>query len=193
MAERAAALLPEDLPAVRRVRPDLLHLTLAFIGNVAPERQDGIASALRPAVRAQPALRLRLDGLGQFPPSGRPRSVWVGVSGPTGARLVGLAGAVRDALAGASVPFDGKPFRAHVTLGRVVATATSADAAAIRKVLRREIVPIALSADDVALVQSVLSPKGPSYTSIARFPLEGYAARSPRQRRSGAATTPVRR
>lgn len=173
MAERAAALLPEDLPAVRRVPPDLLHLTLAFIGNVAPERKDAIAAALAPAVRRQPPLRLRLEGLGQFPASGRPRSVWVGVSDPAGDRLAGVAGTVRDALAGAAVPFDGKPFRAHVTLGRVAATATPADAAAIRKALRREAVPIALSADEVALVQSILSPKGPRYTPVARLALEG--------------------
>lgn len=171
MAERAAALLPEDLPAVRRVLPELLHLTLAFIGNVAPERKDEIAAAAAVAVKAQPALRLTLQGLGQFPPTGRPRSVWVGVTDPAD-RLSGLAAAVREALAGAAVPFDPKPFRAHVTLGRVK-EATPTDAAAIRRALRRDTEAIAWGADEVALVQSVLTPQGPRYTPIATFPLEG--------------------
>lgn len=149
-------------------------MTLAFIGHVPAERKDAIASALTPALRSYPTVDLELAGFGQFPASGRPRSLWVGAVDRGGDRLATLAAAVRSALSGAAVPFDAKPFRPHVTLARVPERLTPAEAAAIRTGLRKTATPvITLAVTSVALVESVLSSRGPRYTPLATFPLTG--------------------
>ena len=83
-----------------------LHLTLAFIG-MWPEN----ISALLPPVEQPFSLALSQPGV--FPEA---RVLWAGVK-PSPA-LDALAAGVRRALAAADIPFDPKPFRAHITLAR---------------------------------------------------------------------------
>ncbi len=79
---RRMAGLRERLPRARWVDPDVLHLTLLFLGEVAPERVADLAGRLGQAFAAHPALPLRLAGGGTFP-AGRPARVsWIGVAGP---------------------------------------------------------------------------------------------------------------
>lgn len=91
-------------------------MTLAFIGSVDEADATGVEEALADAV-APPAFEASLGPLGVFPDLRAPRVVWVGVE-PAGA-FGALARAVREALAARGVPFDPKPFRPHVTVGRV--------------------------------------------------------------------------
>ena len=79
---RRVAGLRERLPRARCVDPDVLHLTLLFLGEVAAERVAELAGRLGQAFAAHPALPLRLAGGGTFP-AGRPaRVAWIGVAGP---------------------------------------------------------------------------------------------------------------
>ena len=172
MSESAAELLPEAPPALRRVPAPLLHLTLAFIGNVPAERREGIAAALEEPARRSAAIDLELSGLGAFPASGPPQIAWVRArTGGPGDPLGALAADVRDALAKADVPFDPKPFRPHVTLARARKDVTAADAGRIRRLLAQEVPRLTFRADAISLVESRLSPMGPSYTTLASLPL----------------------
>lgn len=88
-------------------RPENLHMTLAFIGEVRSP-----AAALRAVESASfEPFALRLSGNGRFG-----SLYWLGVD--SGGRAEALAGELRAALKREGVPFDAKPFRAHVTLAR---------------------------------------------------------------------------
>src|SRR3979409_2217107 len=76
---RAAALLPPALPALKRVRPELMHLTLAFLGWTPDEPLGAVVEAARATPRGPGAFDLPFAGAGRFPASGRPRVVWLGV------------------------------------------------------------------------------------------------------------------
>lgn len=170
IAAAAAALCP-PLPGLRPVRPELLHVTLAFVGRVPEAQLPEVIAATRDAAHGQPAFEVSLARAGRFPEGGRPHVVWLGMD--RGADASGaLAGALRAALARRGVPFDAKPFRAHVTLARV---ADDIDRVASRAIVEAteamRFAPLRYRADVVIPFESVLSPKGPRYTPRAAVPL----------------------
>jgi 2'-5' RNA ligase len=73
----------------RWARPESIHLTLKFLGQVPVEAIARVAEGLAEAVDGQPAFRLAVGGLGAFPGLRRPRVVWVGLAGDIEA-LAGL-------------------------------------------------------------------------------------------------------
>jgi 2'-5' RNA ligase len=170
LASAAFDVLP-DIPALRRVRPDLMHVTLAFLGAVPDERLDGVAAAVLGACAGRPAFALSFDTLGRFPPGGAPTVAWLGI-GQGASEMTALAEAVRRALAARELAFDVKPFRPHLTLGRVREGAGRDEVRAIAAALERGRVPrLDFVVREVSVVESVLSSKGPRYTPRAVAPL----------------------
>src|SRR5258708_13091124 len=53
LTDRAAALLPAALPALKRVGPELMHVTLAFLGWTPDDQLDAVVAAARAAAQAQ--------------------------------------------------------------------------------------------------------------------------------------------
>src|SRR5258708_37572986 len=92
LTDRAAALLPAALPGLKPVRPELMHVTLAFLGWTADDRLDAVVAASRVAARAQSAFELVFAGAGRFPDRRRPRVGWLGI-GAGEPELATLAGA----------------------------------------------------------------------------------------------------
>ena len=66
---------------VRWVMPELMHLTLHFLGEHDAERLPMIEAALGQACAHQPAQRLCLTTAGAFPNLRRPAVVWAGIGG----------------------------------------------------------------------------------------------------------------
>ena len=95
-ANVASALMATGF-AAKYESPDKLHVTLAFLGNVAPERMPEMISALD-VDAAIPPFSLTLDKLGAFPHERRPRVVYIG-SREQGPAFRSLSSAVRGAYA----------------------------------------------------------------------------------------------
>lgn len=156
------------------VAAENLHLTLKFLGEVEPGRLDGVATALAGVVTAAPAFPLALRGLGAFPSPTRPRVIWAGVTDAV--EVVQLAARVEEALAQLGLPREGRPFSAHVTLGRVREPRRDPVlAAGLAEGAGREFG--AFRVDQVALMRSDLSPRGARYTALGSWVL-GVGARS---------------
>jgi 2'-5' RNA ligase len=170
VASRAFSVLA-DMTGLRRVEPELMHLTLAFLGSTPDERLDLVVEAVRAGARARAAFEIVIDHAGRFPNSGSPRVAWLGIS--AGADdATALARTVREALAARSLSFDEKPFRAHVTLGRVREQATKEEARAIGAALDAvKMSPLRFPAEAVHVIESRVSSKGPRYTSRAQVAL----------------------
>jgi RNA 2',3'-cyclic 3'-phosphodiesterase len=120
-ARTSLAAILEDLSRrnwpVRWVRPEGLHLTLKFFGLVSEETAEGLAVALGTASEGTGPIAMSCTGLGSFPGGQRARVVWMGLDFP------GLLELLQDAVERACVPLgfpvEGRPFRPHITLGRV--------------------------------------------------------------------------
>ena len=131
----AARGLAAQLPDIRwSRRPENLHVTLKFLGQVDAAKLSDFAQELAAALRAIPGFDIRLRGFGAFPSPRDAQVIWVGVDDP--AHRLGQVAAITEEVAArtavAGDPLPGKrPFRAHVTVGRLPRRARrSVDAAA---------------------------------------------------------------
>ena len=102
---------------VRWVRLDGLHITLRFLGPTPDERVADVAAAMSAAADGRVPFDVRIAGADAFPPTGRPRTLWLDLDRGTD-DLTALARRLDDALAGAGWERERRPFRAHLTLAR---------------------------------------------------------------------------
>ena len=177
-ARQALADLQENLKAqvppkaVRWTRPESIHLTLQFLGDVAPGKVEAIAEALRGVGAGQAPFTIQLKELGVFPNPGRPRVVWVGVAEPSGA-LVALQKGVTQALEPLGFEPEKRPYSPHLTIGRADRRAARQDLAEVGElVTRTEVGTLGqVRVEHVVLMKSDLQPGGAVYTPLAVIPL----------------------
>jgi 2'-5' RNA ligase len=151
---------------VRWVKPDHWHLTLKFLGPVPeygiPEIERHVAERLANSA----PFPFVLGGLGGFPRLSKMRVLWVGVREGDRA-LIDLAHAVHLGCVMAGFPGDKKPFQPHLTLARSKGEAVQV---AVPKDLY-EATWGTHQVDSVSLVESVLTPEGPTYKTLVQIPL----------------------
>jgi len=156
----------EKLP-VKWVRPENIHLSLKFLGDVEDAREPELREALRCAAgaRSEPRpprpLTLQITGFGVFPDYHRPRVLWAGVTPEPGLEL--LQHAVEQAFAPLGFPTEARAFRPHVTLGRAAREAPSRDFKGLEEILAGTEFDATVTVAEVDLMQSTLQPNGPVY------------------------------
>ncbi len=157
--------------SVRWTRPEQIHLTLQFLGNVAADRIEDLQGKLVPALAGSPAFTLRLDRIGVFPSSGTPRVIWVGLGGDLPA-LLALQSRVADASRAFGDHDEAREFHPHLTLGRVNRIHSRAMHALTTTIgAQANPPPAAWRVGEVRLIRSELRPAGAVYTVLARFAL----------------------
>ena len=95
-----------------------LHLTLKFIGNVAPALVGDLKSEISAVAGRSRSISLRLGANGCFPGPRTPRVLWAGLDGDT-QRLAVLASQLEGAIARLRIPDESRRFFPHITLARV--------------------------------------------------------------------------
>jgi 2'-5' RNA ligase len=157
-------------------RPEHLHLTLRFLGETPadriPELHERAGGIARELANMGANLELTLAGLGAFPSLREPRVLWLGVVGADLARLAGLAEALDAAAVQLGFPAEARPFRPHLTLGRVRSQRGGADLArALRTEAERESPPVEWVAREFRLMESRPGPGGSEYHVLHAYPL----------------------
>lgn len=144
--------------AVRWVQPEQMHLTLRFLGDTNTAQLPAIQATMDAAGAANVPFEMRMQGIGCFPNMKRPRVIWVGLAGQE-ELLLALVTDLERRLASLGWEPEGKPFRAHLTLGRVKdeRTTQGVDWTA-------EVPPLAVPVTAIHLIESQLLPDGPVYT-----------------------------
>lgn len=123
-ADRRAALaalqreIAGEWPGIRWADPAGLHLTLAFLGDLADDRQAEVGRAVAMAAAGASPFGLEIARVGAFPAPRRPRVVWAGVEGPDLPRLDALQRAVVAELRAIGLAPADPRFHPHITLGR---------------------------------------------------------------------------
>lgn len=102
----------------RWVRPEAMHLTLKFLGDIEEDLVPELAAGLDRLCAGTPPLHFTLAGLGAFPGTRRARVIWAGLEGDT-AEVITLAAEVDRLCVRFGLPAEARPFRPHITLGRL--------------------------------------------------------------------------
>lgn len=151
------------------VRPDNIHLTMKFLGDLEDHRAANVSNALAELAAATSAFELHVEGVGAFPPRGVVRVVWVGVADPA-RRLAECQARCESLLTRAGFAPERRPFAPHLTIARCRVAKLSGQ---IRKLIERhgDVDGGRLAVARVALYRSVLSPAGSQYTVLSEHSL----------------------
>ena len=159
---------------VRWVKPSSIHLTLKFLGNIHPTQVEDIALAVPQEVRDEPPITLRAAGLGAFPSRRKPRVIWIGMEGEV-QRLTRIQARVENALEPLGFVREKRPFRPHLTIGRVKdrrKLQALIDAMAELKIPEFD----SFDVTEIILYKSDLRPTGAIYTKLHRMSLAASAS-----------------
>ena len=157
--------LRERIADVRWARPETLHLTVHFFGQIEDERAVAALQLVEPVVRHLAPFDVTLDRLSSFPPRGTPRVLWLGPSLEL-APLAALALECRSVLSAAGFDVDQRQYNPHCTLGRP-RLHWSGDARAAWTAATQERPGIRFSASRLVLYESRSEPGGAVYTERA--------------------------
>ncbi len=155
---------------VRWVRKEGIHLTLKFLGDVDRDDVEKIQMAMERAAEGSSPFVLAGEGMGVFPDPRRPRVIWTGLSGDLEV-LFALQAHLESQLKGLGFPKEKRPFKGHLTLGRVKGRL---DTTRLREALEglRRFQTDAFTVRSVVLFQSTLRPQGAVYTKLAEVSLK---------------------
>ncbi len=172
------AKLQEELkPAgahVKWVKPQAMHLTLKFLGNISSDchsRESGnpcqltqIKSAIDTVASRHSKFDISLGQVGGFPKLEFPNILWVGID--NGCRdAEAIADNVEEELSKQDFQKEKRPFRAHLTLGRIKSPKKRKDL--VLKIKALKFTPSATcTIDKITLFQSQLTPQGAVYTPL---------------------------
>ena len=165
--------LQRGLPAdyVRWIRPEQLHLTLRFFGNLATEDLANAEAATQEACAGVAELRLTAQGVGVFPHAHAPRMVWVGITGELQS-LKELHEAIQQRTRPWGEPPEAREFQPHLTIGRIKRPNRKA-----AEMLSKHLNEWSAQAvgewrvNRIELMRSVLGPQGSTYSVLATAPL----------------------
>ena len=167
-------LMPE-LKGIRWTRPEGMHLTLKFFGDLFQEDVVRISEVVGRNVMNIAPMELNIGLPGGFPSLKKPRVLWLGIGGDT-QRLVALQTEIEGKLKECGFPGEKRPFKPHLTLGR--ARSRGGIISGAEDVITKTGAPGTHRFDvrELILFESELKPDGAVYTKLARFPFGGGAA-----------------
>ena len=167
-------------PDARWAKPESLHVTLKFIGEQPESAVEHIKHAMNSIAASAPQIHFR--GYGFFPTAKSARVFWLGLD--TGPELSALAATIDDKMPSLGIPREDRLFSPHLTLARGAGRSASprrnkADTpnrvfAALQIKLAALTPPEfgTITPREFFLYQSQLSPKGSTYTKLAKFNLK---------------------
>ncbi len=156
---------------VRWIAPRNLHLTLQFLGETSADTAAAVVEALA-AAGGRPPFRAALGPAGLFPAHGPPRVLWLGI-GDGSAELAALRQAVGKHLLPLGYPSDDRPYRAHLTVGRLRPGRGAGRRALEAGLAEIAPPPAAWLVDRIVLMESRLSSAGAAYRTLSEVPLGG--------------------
>lgn len=149
-------------------RPEKLHITLKFLGEIQPSRlADFIKATADTATKVQP-FELTVETTGAFPPRGNPRVLWLGLTDSSG-RLGQLQKHLEDDCFRAGWARETRLFHPHLTLARFKTSPNDRKLVDIHQKTRFE--AIRFPVNEIVVMQSELLPSGSRYTVLERCQL----------------------
>jgi len=154
------------------VKPETIHLTIKFLGEIGEAAVEPLRAGVSAAIDGQPAIEIPLGTVGAFPRLQAPRALWIGppsnwdsLNEAKGAlELAARIDAVCEKFA---VPRDAHPWRPHLTVARVREGERDAGRALETSELTTRTHDIGiLHVDEISLMKSEMRPDGPVHTPL---------------------------
>ncbi len=169
--EAVRPLEERGLPA-RWLDPDSYHVTMKFIGEVRPGREEPCVEVLRRVCSAYRPADLSLGEVGAFPSLRRPNVLWVGVERTP--QLRALKHDLEHGYASLGIDRETRAFRPHVTVARAHDEANAGEFRLLEDLAREIDVDASFTAEHLDLMRSRLRSDGAVYSVEREVPLTGH-------------------
>ncbi len=149
---------------LKTVRPELMHLTLKFLGDAEESLIDEIVERMAKATDGVQPFRIRLKGMGAFPSLSVIKVVWVGIE--DGGPLERIAQELDESMSELGFEREKRGFKAHLTLAR---TRSAKNIANVQDILKENAATDygEYTVDRIFLKKSLLTPGGPIYSTVS--------------------------
>jgi 2'-5' RNA ligase len=164
--------MAQELPDIRWVNPEGIHLTLAFLGDLTNERLVQVMQATKAAAHQAAPFTYRLAHPGVFDSLNRARVIWMGIAEPTGS-LQQLHRVLNRELEQRGFRTEKRAFSPHLTLARVKAPLKPDEQECLRRLLVETKVVAASRANRLSMMKSELFRSGAKYTHLRDYALGG--------------------
>lgn len=167
--EGLQAALKEASGQVKWVEPENIHVTLKFLGQIPEGRLEALFRGVQEGVEGFSSFSIGLSQVGAFPNLRRPRVIWIGVERGR-EELIRLQQSLERHICEHGFPKEKRKFSPHLTLGRV--KSSMGIEALAEKIKGTEFTSEEIRVEQVVVMKSDLTPKGPIYTPLKRFSLK---------------------
>lgn len=159
--------LKAGLPKVNWVKPENLHLSLKFLGEISPKQLENINQITAEIVKTITDFKIKLESLGVFPNLACARIIWIGTNQAPEA-LGQIVAQLETKLAELGIPKEDRPFKAHITIGRIKHRLILSDLEKGINQVQRDMVceNLEFNTRGITLFQSTLGKQGPTYTAL---------------------------
>ena len=155
------------------VKPQNMHLTLKFLGDVPDNDVPEVCRVVNEAVRGFEPFELVFHGCGAFPTTKSPRTVWLRVE-QGGEELTAIHEAIDIALKKQlRFPRENRRFQAHLTLGRVRESGPNATELGRMIEQLKEVDGDLSVVDEIVTFASFLEKSGPTHNAMGHAELQG--------------------
>ncbi len=165
---RSLKILQHIMPAeyIRWVHVEKMHITLQFLGNIPQEQLMAVTESVRTAIKNVPTFQLVFGPLEWFPNLRHPKILSVSVQPQ--ATLAMLADTIGSSLIALNIPIETRPFRGHLTLGRLIRRGMRYE---LLETIKKTAVP-AVTVNKIHLIESRSEKGWQNYYPLAEFKLD---------------------
>ncbi len=166
------ASLAWELPAanipLKPVKPENLHITLKFLGEVSEKSLDEIIGSIRETAYGRKQFGIIFSGAGVFPSIGKPGVFWAGIK-DRGAGLVSMNSEMEDRLKKLGFQREERPYHPHITVARFGKKMNREG----KKILQRQLSDKqnrsfgSMRINRISLMESTLTEKGAVYSLLS--------------------------
>jgi 2'-5' RNA ligase len=152
---------------IKWVKPENIHLTLKFLGEVKLKKIDIIRRVLEDLFKNTRPIDIELTQLGAFPNTKHPQILWAGLKNKD-QRISRLFFDLEEKLGKIGFKKENKLFSPHITIGRI---RSSKNLNSLSKEISNCSLPIRLkqAARNITLYKSTLTSQGPIYEALSNF------------------------
>src|SRR4030065_2894829 len=154
---------------VRWVKPDNIHLTLKFFGNIEDKKTEKIIEIMENICSQYAPFTIKIKGMGTFPNIKSPRVLWVGIEGND--TLKTLQEEIEKGMESIGFEREDRAFTAHLTLGRFRSSIEKEGLLKAVKLHEKDTFVGSINVQSLSLIRSDLHPEGARYSKIIDIPL----------------------
>jgi len=153
---------------VKWIRPNNMHITLKFLGDIKQEQIESIANVMFDTAKPIEPFEIIVQGVGAFPNASRPRVLWLGIQSE-GKVLENMASELDQMLSRLYFKTDNRVFKPHLTLGRVKSQRKIEEV--IQVLFQEGFESRPFCVNHIHLMQSRLKPSGAEYQVLKSIQL----------------------